>query len=86
MAIIMKSAMSNGDQPFGPRCLDRLAIATKSAPHAHRKRLRSLRGARRGSLVDRGILVCRGGAPPLEDGIEIWQLEHFLAALWNDDL
>lgn len=42
--------MSDGDPPFGPRCLDQLAIATKSAPHAHRKRLRS---ARRGSLVDR---------------------------------
>ena len=66
MAIIMKSAMSDGDQPFVPRCLDRIAIETRSARHAHRKHLQSLRALGEERLVDRRILVCREARPRLE--------------------
>ena len=65
---------------------DRIAIETKSTRHAQRKHLRSLRALGEERIVDRRILVCREDRPRLEDGIEIWPLEHFLATLWNDDL
>ena len=65
---------------------DRIAIETKATRLAHGKHLRSLRALGEERLVDRRILVCREDRPRLEDGIEIWPLEHFLATLWNDDL
>lgn len=65
---------------------DRIAIETEATRLAHGKHLRSLRALGEERLVRRRILVCREDRPRLEDGIEIWPLEHFLATLWNDDL
>ena len=41
-------------------------------------------------LFERSILVCREERPRIEPGpshgIEIWPLEFFLTALWQDEL
>lgn len=65
---------------------DRIAIEAKSTRHVQWKHLRGLRALREERLVERSIVVCREERPRLEDGIEIWPLEFFLAALWGDGL
>ena len=65
---------------------DRIAIETKATRLVQRKHLRSLRALAEEHLVERSIVVCREERPRMEDGIEIWPLEFFLAALWNDGL
>ena len=65
---------------------DRVAIEAKSTRHVQQKHLRSLRALAEERLVERSIVVCREDRPRIEDGIEIWPLEFFLAALWEDGL
>ena len=62
---------------------DRVAIEAKSTRRVQQKHLRSLRALAEERLVERSIIVCREERPRIEDGIEIWPLEFFLAALWN---
>ena len=68
----------------------RVAIETKAARRVHDKHLRGLRALAEEELVERSILVCREERPRIEPGpshgIEIWPLELFLAALWQDSL
>lgn len=93
----MMIAMSAGGETYIPRCLDleRLlarrsvllfAIEAKATRRVQRKHLRSLRALAEERLVERSIVVCREDRPRLEDGIEIWPLEFFLAALWDNGL
>ena len=49
----------------------------------HLRGLRALAGER---LVERAVVVCREDRPRVEQGIEIWPLEFFLVALWDDRL
>ena len=65
---------------------DRVAIEAKATRRVQRKHLRSLRALAEERLVERSIVVCREERPRVEDGIEIWPLEFFLAALWDDGL
>ena len=62
---------------------DRVAIEAKSTRRVQQKHLRSLRALAEERLVERSIVVCREERPRIEDGIEIWPLEFFLAALWD---
>ena len=62
---------------------DRVAIEAQSTRRVQQKHLRSLRALAEERLVERSIVVCREDRPRIEDGIEIWPLEFFLAALWN---
>ncbi len=62
---------------------DRVAIEAKSTRRVQQKHLRSLRALAEERLVERSIIVCREERPRIEDGIEIWPLEFFLAALWD---
>ena len=62
---------------------DRIAIEAKSTRRVQQKHLRSLRALAEERLVERSIVVCREDRPRIEDGIEIWPLEFFLAALWD---
>ena len=65
---------------------DRVAIEAKATRLVQQKHLRGLRALAEERLVARSILVCREGRPRTEDGIEIWPLEFFLAALWDNGL
>ena len=65
---------------------DRIAIEAKSTRLVQQKHLRSLRALAEERLVERSIVVCREDRPRIEHGIEVWPLEFFLAALWNDGL
>ena len=65
---------------------DRVAIEAKATRRAQQKHLRNLRALAEERLVERSIVVCREERPRLEQGIEIWPLEFFLAALWEDRL
>lgn len=62
---------------------DRVAIEAKAARRIQPKHLRSLRALAEEGLVERSIVVCREDRPRMEDGIGIWPLEFFLAALWE---
>ena len=68
----------------------RVAIETKAARRVHDKHLRGLRALAEEGLVERSIVVCREERPRIEPGpshdIEIWPLELFLSALWQDSL
>ena len=65
---------------------DRVAIEAKATRRVQQKHLRGLRALADEGLVDRSIVVCREERPRIEDGIEIWPLEFFLAPLWDDSL
>ena len=65
---------------------DRIAIEANATRLVQRQHLRSLRALAEERLVERSIGVCREDRPRMEDGIEIWTMEFFLAALWNDGL
>lgn len=65
---------------------DQVAIEAKTKHRVHRKHLRSLRALAGERLVVRSIFVCREERPRVEDGIEIWPLEFFLATLWDNGL
>lgn len=65
---------------------DRIAIEAKATRLVQRKHLRNLRALAEEGLVERRIVVCREDRPRIEDGIHIWPLEYFLAALWDDGL
>ena len=58
----------------------------KAARRVQPKHLRSLRALGEERLVERSIVVCREERPRVEQGIEIWPLEFFLAALWDEGL
>ena len=66
----------------------RVAIEAKAARRVHDKHLRGLRALAEEGLVARSIVVCREERPRIEPGpshdIEIWPIELFLAALWED--
>ena len=68
----------------------RVAIEAKASRRIQAKHLRGLRALTEEGLVERCIVVCREERPRLEPGpacdIEIWPLEFFLTALWNDEL
>ena len=65
---------------------DRVAIEAKAARRVQPKHLRSLRALGEERLVERSIVVCREERPRVEQGVEIWPLEFFLAALWDEGL
>ena len=65
---------------------DRVAIEAKAARRVQPKHLRNLRALGEERLVERSIVVCREERPRVEQGIEIWPLEFFLAALWDEGL
>ncbi|MYN66794.1 MAG: ATP-binding protein [Acidobacteria bacterium] len=65
---------------------DRIAIEVKATRRVQQKHLRSLRALDDERLIERPIVVCREERPRIENGIEIWPLEFFLAALWNKGL
>lgn len=65
---------------------DRIAIEAKATRRVQRKHLRSLRALADERLVERCIVICREDRPRVEDGIEIWPVEFFLAALWDNGL
>ena len=65
---------------------NRVAIEAKATRHVQQKHLRGLRALAEERLVERSIIVCREERPRLDDGIEIWPLEFFLAKLWEDGL
>ena len=65
---------------------DRVAIEAKATRLVQRKHVRSLRALAEERLIERSIVVCREDRPRMEDGIEIWPLEYFLATLWDDGL
>ena len=65
---------------------DRVAIEVKATRRVQRKHQRNLRALAEERLVERSIIVCREERPRIEDGIEIWPLEFFLAALWDNAL
>ena len=62
---------------------DRVAIEAKATRRVHQKHLRNLRALAEERLVQRSIVVCREDRPRIENGIEIWPLKFFLAALWK---
>jgi len=68
----------------------RVAIEAKASRRIQAKHLRGLRALTEEGLVERCIVVCREERPRIEPGpacdIEIWPLEFFLAALWNEEL
>ena len=65
---------------------DRVAIEAQAARRVQQKHLRGLRALGEERLVERSIVVCREERPRVEQGVEIWPLEFFLAALWDDGL
>ena len=65
---------------------ERVAIEAKATRRVQPKHLRGLLALADEGLVERSILVCREDRPRRERGIEIWPLEFFLAALWQDGL
>ena len=65
---------------------DRVAIEAKATRRVQPKHLRGLRALADERLVERAIVVCREDRPRVEQEIEIWPLEFFLAALWDDRL
>ena len=65
---------------------DRVAIEAKATRRIQRKHLRNLRALAEERLVERSIVVCREERPRVENGIEIWPLEFFLVALWDNGL
>lgn len=65
---------------------DRVAIEARATRRVQQKHLRNLRALAEERLVQRSIVVCREARPRIENGIEIWPLEFFLAALWDNAL
>ena len=65
---------------------ERVAIEAKATRRVQPKHLRGLLALADEGLVERSIVVCREDRPRRERGIEIWPLEFFLAALWEDRL
>ena len=65
---------------------ERVAIEAKATRRVQPKHLRGLLALAEEGLVERSIVVCREDRPRRERGIEIWPLEFFLAALWEDRL
>ena len=65
---------------------ERVAIEAKATRRVQPKHLRGLLALADEGLVERSIIVCREDRPRRERGIEIWPLEFFLAALWEDRL
>ena len=65
---------------------ERVAIEAKATHRVQPKHLRGLLALADEGLVERSIVVCREDRPRRERGIEIWPLEFFLAALWEDRL
>ena len=65
---------------------ERVAIEAKATRRVQPKHLRGLLALADEGLVERSIVVCREDRPRRERGIEIWPLEFFLAALWQDGL
>ena len=65
---------------------DRVAIEAKATRRVQQKHLRNLRALAEERLVQRSSVVCREERPRVEDGIEVWPLEFFLAGLWGDGL
>lgn len=65
---------------------ERVAIEAKATRRVQPKHLRGLQALAEEGLVERSIVVCREDRPRRERGIEIWPLEFFLAALWQEGL
>ena len=65
---------------------ERVAIEAKATRRVQPKHLRGLQALAEEGLVERSIVVCREDRPRRERGIEIWPLEFFLGALWQEGL
>ena len=65
---------------------ERVAIEAKATRLVQPKHLRGLLALAEEKLAERSVIVCREERPRVEHGIEVWPLEFFLAALWEDRL
>ena len=65
---------------------ERVAIEAKATRRVQPRHLRGLQALAEEGLVERSIVVCREDRPRRERGIEIWPLEFFLGALWQEGL